>query len=220
MRTTNQSRTRRRGRAAGVVAVAVLAALTGFAAPAVAQEYPPTPIIVVDKPIVPDGDIVTISGDGYLPNAFVCSCILRGPQGFKDVVQLTSAGLAAQSQQQQAVSTCQGLGGTIIGSTTSDDRGTWSIAWDTSRFPEGDYVVAATDGTNTLTVDVAVTPRVDPSPTTVPDSPKPGPQSAGLPQTGGIAAGPLRVGAILLAVGGIVVLAARNRRPTAHARGR
>jgi LPXTG-motif cell wall-anchored protein len=44
------------------------------------------------------------------------------------------------------------------------------------------------------------------------------PVGPSLPQTGGVADGPLRAGAALLAVGGLVLLAVRNRRPTAHAR--
>lgn len=202
-------------RAVAVLAVGLLAAVTGLAVPAAAQEYPPTPIIDVDQPIVPEGNIVTITGSGYLPNAVVCLCILNGPSGFREAAQPAAAGLAAQSQEEQAIATCQALGGTVIGTTVSDTNGNWTFQWDTSVFPPGDYELAATDGTNTLAINVQVTPPVGPTPT---PTTVPGPVVPGLPQTGGVAEGPLRVGAVLLAVGGLVLLAVRSRRPTAHAR--
>jgi len=197
-------------RAIAVLAVGLLVAVVGIAAPAAAQEYPPSPVIVVDEPLIPEGGTVTITGSGYLPNAFVCLCILNGPAGFAQIAGLAAAGLGAQSQEEQAIATCQALGGTIIGTTTSDANGNWSFAWDTTVFPPGDYEIAATDGTNTLVVDVQVTPPVAPT--------VPGPVGPALPQTGGVAQGPLRIGAVLLAIGGLVLLAVRNRRPTAHVR--
>ena len=199
-----------------VAVLAVIAVGLSLAAPATAQEYPPTPIIDVDTPIVPEGNTVTITGSGYLPNSVVCLCILNGPTGFAEVAGLASTAAVAQSQEEQAIAACRALGGTVIGTTTSDANGDWSFAWDTSRFPPGDFVIAATDGTNTNAVEVTVTPPVGPTPTTVPGPVVPvGPS---LPQTGGVADGPLRAGAALLAVGGLVLLAVRNRRPTAHAR--
>lgn len=207
------SRTTTTRRVVAVFAVGILTLVTGLAVPAAAQDYPPAPIIDVDKPIVPEGNIVTISGTGYLPNSVVCLCILNGPQGFREAVRLAAAGLAAQTQEEQAIATCRALGGTVIGTTISDENGNWSFAWDTSVFPPGDFEIAATDGTNTLVVDVRVTPPVDPTPPTT----VPGPVGPGLPQTGGLAQGPLRIGAVLLAAGGLVLLAVRNRRPTAHA---
>ena len=207
---TKRSGTRR---LVAVLAVGLLATVTGLAVPAAAQEYPPTPIIDVDQPIVPEGNIVTITGSGFLPNSVVCLCILNGPNGFREAVQLAAAGLAAQTQEEQAIATCRALGGTVIGTTASDANGNWSFQWDTTVLPPGDYELAATDGTNTLAVNVQITPPVGPTPTTVP-----GPVVPGLPQTGGVAEGPLRVGAVLLAIGGLVLLAVRSRRPTAHAR--
>lgn len=210
MGASKRGRTRR---TLGLLAVAMLATVSGLAAPAAAQEYPPTPDINTPDPLVPEGGIVTINGSGYLPNAFVCLCILNGPANFAEIAQLTAAGVAAQSQEEQAIATCQALGGTIIGTTTSDANGNWTFPWDTTRFPPGSYTIAATDGTNTLAIETEVTPPVGPTPTTVP-----GPVDPSLPQTGGVAQGPLRVGALLLAAGGLVLLAVRNRRPTAHAR--
>lgn len=208
----------RRGPRQGIAALAVCAlALTGvLAVPAAAQEYPPTPIIDVDDPIVPEGNIVTITGSGFLPNSVVCLCILGGPEGFAQAAGLASVGAAALTQEEQAIATCLALGGIVIGTTISDANGDWSFAWDTSEFPPGDYAIAATDGTNTLAVDVRVTPPVGPTPTSTVPSPVV-PVGPSLPQTGGIAQGTLRAGAVLLAAGGLLLLAVRTRRPTAHA---
>ena len=198
-------------RVLGVLAVAVIASVAGLAAPAAAQEYPPTPDINSPDPITPEGGIITINGSGFLPNSVVCLCILNGPPNFAEIAQLTAAGLVAQSQEEQAIATCQALGGIVIGTTTTDANGNWTFPWNTTQFPPGNYTIGATDGTNTLAIETEVTPPVGPTPTTVPVGP-------GLPQTGGVAQGPLRIGALLLAAGGLVLLAVRNRRPKAHAR--
>lgn len=218
-------------RVLGTLAVLTIALGAWVAAPVAAQDYPPTPSIDVDEPIIPEGGIVTLSGSGYLPNSVVCLCITGGPANFAQVAGLASTAAATQSQEEQAIATCLALGGTVIGTTTTDANGNWSFAWDTGPFPPGDYTLVATDGTNTLPIEVVVTPPVGPTTTTTAPGPGPGPTSVpgpvpttvvpagpGLPQTGGIDQGPLRLGAVLLAIGGLVLLAVRNRRPTAHPR--
>lgn len=190
-------------------AIVVLTAVAGFAAPVAAQpEYPPGPVINTDTNVAVDGEIITIRGFGFLPNAEVVLTIVGGP-----VTQPASAavaGVASQTQPDEANAAAEALGGIIIGSTTSDANGDWVFEWDTTGFPDGAYDVAATDGVNTLAVVLELVPPVNPAP--------PDPSGPGLPQTGGVAQGPLRAGALLVAVGGLVLLAVRNRRPTAHAR--
>ena len=196
-------------------AVVLVGAVLGLVDTAGAQirEYPQPPVIDVDKPIVPEGDIVTITGNGYLPNSVVAVCIMNPPADAQPNASLPPLppGLdlgTAQSQLESAIQKCNELGGLVIGTTVSDPTGSWAFQWNTSTFPPGVFDIVATDGVNTLQVVVDITDPVPPGPD---PGPGPGPAPKPLPQTGGIGQVPLRIGALLLAMGGLMVLASRNR---------
>lgn len=167
---------------------------------AAAQTYPPQPDVEVDKPIVPEGGVVIITGSGFSPNASI---------------------------------TLTDQFGNVIGTTTTDANGNWTFEWNTTEIDPDDYFITASDGVNEVTFEIDVTPPgpVPPDPTIPPTTvapdptpePTPGPTPttpvvpAGptLPQTGGVDQQLLRIGAIALAVGALMVLAVRNRRPSA-----
>jgi LPXTG-motif cell wall-anchored protein len=102
-----------------------------------------------------------------------------------------------------------------LGSTTTDATGSFRFDWNTGGYPEGIYGVIATDGVNTalvrVTVDQAAFDAAGGGGAGAGDG-SGGSGSGSLPQTGGVNQLPLRVGALLLAAGGIAVLVGRRRR--------
>lgn len=187
-----------------LIAVSLLVVALAFGgfgiSAAAAQTYPPQPDVEVDKPIVPEGGVVIITGSGFSPNASI---------------------------------TLTDQFGNVIGTTTTDANGNWTFEWNTTEIDPDDYFITASDGVNEVTFEIDVTPPgpVPPDPTIPPTTvapdptpePTPGPTPttpvvpAGptLPQTGGVDQQLLRIGAIALAVGALMVLAVRNRRPSA-----
>lgn len=100
-------------------------------------------------------------------------------------------------------------GGTI-GTVVAGADGAFSFPWNTAGVAAGTYVVTATDGTSTVNTEITLTAAADVvTPATVTPA-----QTAGtgtLPRTGSEASDVLRIGALLVAAGAILVLATRRR---------
>jgi hypothetical protein len=103
-----------------------------------------------------------------------------------------------------------------LGSTTTDANGNFRFEWPTPGFPEGRYGILATDGVNSALIRVQIDKAAFDAANGAGPGAGPGPGndagSGSLPQTGGVEQLPLRLGALLLAVGGVIVLTARYRR--------
>lgn len=193
--------------------VAVAAVLLGTS-PAQAQDYPPAPEVAIDRVVAPVGDIVTVTGTGFLPNANIDIYIVSGPTlasasgsqapiaSFATVETQGSTGNGVVADLTQAAAPV----GTLLGSTTSTPTGTFSFAWNTQGFAPGDYTLAAYDGVNVGFVETTLT--VGPAPT-VPV--RPDDAASTLPTTGGASDNLVRLGLVLLTVGGLAVLASRGR---------
>jgi LPXTG-motif cell wall-anchored protein len=130
-----------------------------------------------------------------------------GASAKPDVAFALSTGPAPNATLAQAGSLALFMGGTV-----TDGDGNFRFDWGTSGWPEGEYTLVATDGVNVATVEFLVSQKAY-------DAINGGGGGGGagsgsLPQTGGVNQLPLRIGALLLAAGGVAVLASRRRRRT------
>lgn len=107
------------------------------------------------------------------------------------------------------------VGGQVIGTVMTDGEGNFSFPWTVPCSLSGSVTITASDGVNTLSVSITVG-APGPSPTTAPG---PTPSGTGtLPRTGSDSDLLVRGGLLLVAVGGLLVLATRKRdRATADA---
>jgi LPXTG-motif cell wall-anchored protein len=100
------------------------------------------------------------------------------------------------------------VGGEVIGTVMTDGQGNFSFRWTVPCSLSGSVTVTATDDVNTLSVSITVS-APGPSPTA---APSPTPSGTGtLPRTGSDNDGLVRAGLLLVAVGGLLVLATRKR---------
>lgn len=171
--------------------MAVLVALMAvLLAPSVvhAQDYPPQPTVLTDQPIVTEGGIVTLTGSGFLPNSLIEVYLASGPTGSSER--------------------------TLLGTTMSDSEGNFTFQWDTAGYPPGTYTLIATDGINSATTEIIVTAAGEQAVVapvrTVAGAP---PAAVGrtLPVTGGIGGVALRLGIVLLTIGGLAMVASRGQ---------
>lgn len=98
------------------------------------------------------------------------------------------------------------VGGQVIGTVMTDDQGNFSFPWTVPCSLSGSVTVTAEDGVNTLSVSITVG-APGPAPTA---APTPG-TSGTLPRTGSDSDLLVRGGLLLVAVGGLLVLATRKR---------
>jgi LPXTG-motif cell wall-anchored protein len=97
------------------------------------------------------------------------------------------------------------IGGSVIGTATTDAEGDFSFPYTVpANCSSGTVVISASDGVTVLTVSLAV------------GAPTPAPSTT-LPRTGSDNSNLIRAGAVLLAVGGLLVLATRKRAGKADA---
>ena len=181
---SSRMRANRSLRTAAALLIAALAlALALPAGAAFAQTYPNTPTLTVDQPVVPPCTTVVLTGTGFLPNAVVTISV----------------------------------DGKVIGTVTTDDQGNYSFPYTVSCSEVDGAVLTFTgdDGTNILSVSVTieaavVTTTAGGSPTTSGSSTT----SGVLPRTGASDTTMLliRISVVLVAVGGILVLATSRRK--------
>jgi LPXTG-motif cell wall-anchored protein len=98
-----------------------------------------------------------------------------------------------------------------IGTTRTDAQGRFRFNWKTAGFPKGGYEILLTDGVNSSMVSLKLD-KAAPDAANGGDATGTGSGAGSLPQTGGVNQLPLRIGALLLAAGGVAVLAGRRRR--------
>jgi hypothetical protein len=157
-------------RVAAVLLIAFLA-LALPATAAVAQSYPSTPTLTVNKPVVAPCGTVVLTGTGFLPDSLVTITV----------------------------------DGTVIGTVMSDGNGDYTFNYTVPCSAVDGEVLTFTgnDGTNILSVTVTV--EISAVTTTTAGS---------LPKTGVSDTTMLlvRVSVVLVAVGGILVLATARRR--------
>lgn len=191
-----------------------------------AQDYPPAPTLLADPAIAPQGTIVTLSGSGFLPGATIEIYLVGGPLPVSSPVGqvpvasfavIESASPAETSPVPPAADLIQSPTGTtlgtLLGTTTSDAAGSFTFQWNTAGYAPGRYTIAATDGTNTSFTDVVITTADEPAVVT-PVRPAAGAAPTtgrALPQTGGIGDDLVRMGVVLLTIGGMAILASRGR---------
>jgi len=207
---------------------ALVAVMAVMLAPSVvhAQDYPPAPTLLADPATATQGTIVTLSGSGFLPGATIEIYLVGGPLPVSTPVgQVPVASFAVMESASPAetspvpptaelIQSPTGTTlGTLLGTTTSDAAGSFTFQWDTAGYAPGRYTIAATDGTNTSFTDVIITAADEPAVVT---PVRPGAGAApttgrALPQTGGIGDDLVRMGAVLLTIGGMAILASRGR---------
>jgi hypothetical protein len=203
-----------------IVAAVVMPSAVG------AQEYPPAPTLLANPATAVEGTVVTLTGSGFLPNATIEIYLASGPlpvsapagqvpiADFAVVETAQAAGtdrLPVPAALLQAPMAPQL--GTLLGTTTSDASGDFTFRWDTTGYAPGRYTLTATDGTNTASTDVIITAASEQA-VVVPVRPEAGAAPTGgrsLPLTGGISGVLVRVGFVLLTIGGLAVLASRGR---------
>lgn len=102
------------------------------------------------------------------------------------------------------------VGGSTIGTATTDATGKFSFPWTVPCTTIGSVTVTATDGQTTLTTDLNVRSATT---TTTPPTTSGGGTSGGgtLPRTGTNSSMFLRIGVLLVSVGGLLVLGSRKR---------
>jgi hypothetical protein len=195
-----------------------------------AQEYPPAPTLLASPAVAVEGTVVTLTGSGFLPDAPIEIYLATGPLPVSAPAgQVPVADFAVVEYAQTAPTDGSGQLavaaeflqapmapqlGTLLGTTMSDASGSFTFRWDTSGYAPGRYTLTATDGTNTASTDVIITAASEPA-DVVPVRPDTGAATptAGrsLPLTGGMSDGLVRVGIVLLTIGGLAVLASRGR---------
>ncbi len=168
---------------------ALVAVMAVMLAPTVvhAQDYPPQPSVVIDQPIVTEGGIVTLTGSGFLPNSLIEVYLASGPEGSSERI--------------------------LLGTTMSDSDGNFSFQWDTAGYSPGTYTLIATDGVNSATTQVMVTAAGEQAVVTPARTGGGAPPAAvgrTLPVTGGVGGVVLRLGIVLLTIGGLAMVASRG----------
>jgi LPXTG cell wall anchor motif len=182
-----------------VSAVTVAAGLTLLATAANAQTYPPgtTQGLTVSQSTVAAGGTITVSGDGAQPGATVTITLTKSSSALGGRHAVAAApGLA----RLVAASRPLAQSGVVLGRTTADDDGEFSI---TVTIPAstapGVYTLAAISGGEVLS---AATIRVVAA----------AGDDGDLPFTGADIAPGLAVGAGLIVAGAVLLLAVRRRR--------
>jgi hypothetical protein len=142
-----------------------------------------TPPVIDAPPVVPPGVPVVISGTGFLPNAVVTITVLIG-------------GVEV-----------------VLGTTVTDANGNWTFVITSPLQGGTTYAITGTDGVNSLTTDVFVTPSATPTTIAHEGLPFTGLVNEGLPFTGSSATVTLtQIGAVLVASGAFLALVVRKRR--------
>lgn len=207
--------------------IVALVAVTLAPSVASAQEYPPTPTLLVSEAIVTEGGIVTLTGVGFLPDSPVEIYLTSGPvpvstpEGQIPIADFAVVGTAQANGTGQRAFAAELVQaptpatlGTLLGTVMSDSEGSFTFQWDTAGYPPGKYILTATDGTNTASTEVIIVAAGDQA-VVVPIRPDTGPTptavSRTLPLTGGVSGFVLRFGIVLLTIGGLAILASRGR---------
>jgi membrane anchored protein len=185
-----------------VSAIAVAASLMMLAAPALAQEYPPTTSegLTVSETTLRPGESFVASGEGADPGDTVTFRLSQSSaSSLGGASRVVAAGPALASRLVASRPLAQG---TSLGSTTADSEGAFRA---TLTIPLGTdpglYTLTAADGGDTLgVVTIRVVAAADDD------------GAGGLPFTGSNVAPGLAVGASLILAGGLLLLALRRRR--------
>lgn len=169
---------------------ALVAVMAVMLAPSVvhAQDYPPSPTVVIDQPVVTEGGIVTLTGSGFLPDSLIEVYLASDPTGSS--------------------------GRILLGTTMSDSEGNFAFRWDTAGYPPGSYTLIATDGINSATTEIIVTAAGEQAvvaPVRTDTGAPPAAVGRTLPVTGGVGGVVMRLGIVLLTIGGLVMVASRGR---------
>jgi 5'-nucleotidase len=187
-----------------VSAISVAAGLTLLATAANAQTYPPggNQGLTVSQSTVAPGGTVTVSGDGASPGATVTITLTKSSSALGGRHAVAAApGLARLLAATRPLA----QSGVVLGRTTADDDGAFSI---TVTIPAGTapgvYTLAATSGGDVLSV---ATLRVVAA----------GDDENDLPFTGADVGPGLALGVGLILAGGLLLLAVRRRRRTSVA---
>jgi LPXTG-motif cell wall-anchored protein len=179
-----------------VTLLMVLGVFAAAGAAASAQSYPNDATLTVNDPNPVCGQTVQVVGTGFLPNAPVTVSIA----------------------------------GQVVGTATSDADGNFTFPY-TLPTPcvDGEQLIRATDGTNTLLVTISVSSTTQSTANSTNSSIPSNSSNSSNTQTNTAATGTLprtgssgtsmhlvQAGILLVATGGILLVATRKRRQTAH----
>jgi len=193
-----------------LVAIAAVGLVAAFAAaPAGAQEYPPDQdFITVDDTVVVVGQSITVTSGTYVPGSAVSHTFASQPVN----LGTATAGAGGVATLTAAVPDVAPGRHTITATGADDTGGTLrqsvTITVVAPADDDDDRVAAAAPGRPAAPAEPAA--RAEPAAPAAPAAP-----ARALPRTGDESLPWLRVGAILVALGGVLVLLARRRHESA-----
>jgi hypothetical protein len=200
---------------AAATLMALVAIVLGSPA-AQAQEYAPCTEAVLGSVEIPVGDIGAVTGECFLPDSTIEIYLVSGASmmsatGLQPAVATAAVTGRSDAPGQAVVADLTQASNTaapeeLLGTTMSTPSGTFTFEWNTTGRQPGPFTLRVTDGTNTAGTEGTLMLAGAPSGPDRPES-----MASALPTTGAANDNLVRLGVVLLTMGGFAVLASRGR---------